>query len=153
MNHILIIEARFYEDIADMLLNGAVQELEEQGASFDIVTVPGAFEIPAALAMAIKTDRYNGFVVLGCVIRGETSHYDFVCNESIHGVNKLAIKYHLAVGNGILTTENEQQAIERADIVRKNKGKAAASAALHMIKLKNYLYERESEIASECEIK
>jgi len=136
--HILIIEARFYEDLADELLRGAVNALERAGATYERISVPGALEIPAALSMALEAedeDRadFDGFVVLGCVIRGETTHYDTVANESARAVMDLAVDEALAVGNGILTVENDEQAWARARVDDKNKGGAAAEAALRMI--------------------
>ncbi len=136
MSHILIVESRFYGDIADMLRSGATAEIDEQGHSWERVPVPGALEIPAAIAFAIDNGRYDGFVALGCVIRGETSHYDHVCQESIRGLNDLAMRQFAPIGNGILTVENPQQAAKRADPKQGNKGAHAARAALVMIGLK-----------------
>ncbi len=142
--HLLIVEARFYEDIADELLSGAVAALEAAGATFDKVSVPGALEIPAAIAMALyaaeegATD-YDGFVALGCVIRGETSHYDIVAGESARGLMDLAIEEGIAIGNGILTCENGAQAFARARVTEKNKGGGAAQAALAMIAIRDRL--------------
>jgi 6,7-dimethyl-8-ribityllumazine synthase len=141
--HILIVEARFYEDIADELVKGAVGALEKAGVTFDRLAVPGAFEIPAAIRMAIRAmhfhphrRRYDGYVALGCVIRGETTHYDYVCQESARGLQDLALEFTLALGYGILTVENESQAWERARVDRKNKGGDAARACLAMIEAK-----------------
>jgi 6,7-dimethyl-8-ribityllumazine synthase len=141
--HILIVEARFYEDIADELVKGAMGVLEKAGVTFDRLAVPGAFEIPAAIRMAIRAmhfhphrRRYDGYVALGCVIRGETTHYDYVCQESARGLQDLALEFTLALGYGILTVENESQAWERARVDRKNKGGDAARACLAMIEAK-----------------
>lgn len=134
--HLLIVEARFYDDIADELLRGATAALQRAGASFDRITVPGALEIPAAVAMAEATKRYDGYVALGCVIRGETTHYDTVANESARGLMDLSIQQRLAIGNGILTVENDDQAWARARVSESNKGGAAAEAALTMVALK-----------------
>ena len=139
--HLLIIEARFYEDLADELLKGAVAALERAGASHERVTVPGGLEIPAALAMALKamekgSVRYDGFVLLGCVIRGETFHFDIVAGESARAVMDLAVTHGIAVGNGILTVENDDQAWVRARVSDLNKGGDAAEAALAMIALR-----------------
>jgi 6,7-dimethyl-8-ribityllumazine synthase len=141
--HILIVEARFYEEISDELAKGAVAALKSAGVTFDRLAVPGAFEIPAAIRMAIHAmdfyphrRRYDGYVALGCVIRGETTHYDYVCGESARGLQDLAVKYTLALGYGILTVENEVQAWERARVDRKNKGGDAARACLAMIEAK-----------------
>lgn len=135
--HLLIVEARFYEDISNALLKGAVEALKEAGAEFDVITVPGALEVPAAIAFAEKYEKkYDGYVALGCVIRGETYHFEIVSNESCRGLADLSVRKRLAIGNGILTVENEKQAWARADSDKKNKGGFAARAALHMIALK-----------------
>lgn len=134
--HILIVEARFYQDIADALVEGATKALTEAGATHERVSVPGVLEIPAAIAMARKTDRFDGYVALGCVIRGETTHYDIVANESARAVMDMTVGHRLCLGNGILTVENGDQAWARADPERKDKGGEAAQAALAMIALK-----------------
>lgn len=134
--HILIVEARYYNAITDALLQGAAAEIECQGSSWDKITVPGALEIPAAIRYALETSLYDGFVALGCVIRGETSHYDTVCEESARGLTWLSIEQMAAIGNGILTVENEAQAWERAAIDQGNKGADAARACLTLIDLK-----------------
>lgn len=134
MKKILIISAGFYKDYESMLLQGAKEELK--GADVEILAVPGCFEIPAALCMAIKSNAYDGFVALGCVIRGETTHYDYVCGESARGINHLAMKYQVPVGYGIITAENDEQAFVRADTKQKNVGGRAASACLAMISIK-----------------
>lgn len=133
---LLIIEARFYHDIADELARGAIAALEAAGATFDRVAVPGVLEIPAALAFAIDSGRYDAYVMLGCVIRGETSHYDIVANESARAVMDLAVGHRLALGNGILTVENGDQAWARARVNGKNKGAVAAQAALAMVQVR-----------------
>lgn len=132
--HILIVVARFYEDIADALVGDAAEAVSAAGGSYEVVEVPGAFEIPAVIGMAIDTGRFDGYVALGCVIRGETTHYDYVCGESARGVNELAVTRRIAVGYGILTTENRDQAWERAG--PRKKGKDAAEACLAMIRIK-----------------
>ena len=135
---ILIVVARFYEDIANALIGGAVGALDEAGADHEIVEVPGAFEIPAAIAMALAdraSVQYDGFVTLGCVIRGETTHYDYVCGESARGLQDLAVAHRLPLGYGILTCETRDQAWARADIERGNKGADAARACLTMVQL------------------
>lgn len=141
--HVLIVEARFYEAIADELVKGAVRELEKSGATWERIAVPGAFEIPAAIRFAADAKRtpagkapFNGFIALGCVIRGETSHYDYVCGESAGGLQYLAVQRGLAIGYGILTVENEEQAWVRAGLHRRDKGGDAARACLAMITLK-----------------
>lgn len=131
---ILIVEARYYEHISEQLLLGAVAALEEAGARFDQIEVPGAFEIPGAIGLAGV--HYDGFIALGCVIRGETTHYDYVCGESARGLMELSVNRGLAIGYGIVTTENGDQAWERAAVDRKNKGRDAALAALRMVELR-----------------
>lgn len=133
---ILIVEAPFYRDIVDELRAGAEEALDEAGATVERVSVPGAFEIPAAVAIAADTGAFDGYVALGCVIRGETSHYDYVCGESARGLQDLAIDRRLAIGYGILTTDNDSQAWVRARRSEKNKGRDAAMACLAMIALK-----------------
>ncbi|CAN5351341.1 6,7-dimethyl-8-ribityllumazine synthase [soil metagenome] len=137
-HHLLIIEARFYDDLADELLRGAVAAIERAGATHERVTVPGALEIPAAIAMALEAvengaARFDGYVALGCVIRGETTHYDTVAGESARAIMDLAVDESLAIGNGIITVENDDQAWARARVGEQNKGGAAAEAALRMI--------------------
>jgi 6,7-dimethyl-8-ribityllumazine synthase len=138
MPHLLIVDARFYQEISDELLRGAVAALEEAHATYDRVSVPGALEIPSALAMVLEAmddggTEYDGFVLLGCVIRGETTHYDIVAGESARAVMELSIHDALAVGNGILTVENSEQAWVRARVDQGDKGGQAAKAALAMI--------------------
>jgi 6,7-dimethyl-8-ribityllumazine synthase len=149
--HLLIVEARFYEDLVDELTAGAVAELESAGCSYMKVSVPGVFEIPAAIRMAIRSldfysgrRRFDGYVALGAVIRGETTHYDYVCSESARKLQDLACEYALALGYGILTCETVEQAWERAGRDKKNKGGDAARACLQMIDLKRqfHLYPR-----------
>jgi len=139
--HLLIIDARFYEDIGDALLAGATRVLDAAGAQYDRISVPGVLEIPAALSMALIAGEeggtiYDGFVLLGCVIRGETSHYDIVALESARAVMTLVVDSGLALGNGVLTVENGAQAWARAAIDGKDKGGAAAKAALEMVALR-----------------
>jgi len=132
-DHILIVEARFYADIADKLLDGALPVLDEAGVSYERISVPGALEIPGAIAMAAETRHYDGYLGLGCVIRGETYHFEIVCNESARGLMDLAVQRNLPLANGILTCETREQALERADVQRKNKGKSFAEAVLAMM--------------------
>jgi 6,7-dimethyl-8-ribityllumazine synthase len=146
MPHVMIVEARFYADLSDELARGAVSALEAAGATFERHAVPGALEIPAAIAMALrgaeadpKRRRIDGFLALGCVIRGETSHYDTVAGESARGLQDLAVRHGIAIGNGILTCENGDQAWARARVDRKDKGGDAARACLAMIALKRDL--------------
>jgi 6,7-dimethyl-8-ribityllumazine synthase len=144
---ILIIEARFYDHIADALLQGAKAAIVKADAEFDVVTVAGALEIPAAIALAEEGGhrpagvRYDGYVALGCVIRGETYHFEVVANESARGLMDLSIGKRLPIGNGILTVENEAQALARAHSGGNegDKGGFAARACLDMVKLKRRL--------------
>ena len=135
MSRILIVEARFYEHLNDLLLAGARAAIEAAGHVHETVTVPGALEVPGAVALAAETGRYDAFVALGVVIRGETYHFEIVAGESARGLMALSMD-GVALGNGILTVENEAQALERADPARKNKGGEAAVAALVMLALK-----------------
>ena len=131
---VLIVLAPFYRDIADMVLAGARAELEAAGASHETVEVPGALEIPPAVRIAHRQSNYDGFVALGCVIRGETTHYETVCNDSSQGLMLLGLE-GAAIGNGILTVENHAQAVVRADPAQADKGGGAAAACLHLIAL------------------
>ncbi len=141
---LLIVEARYYDHIADALLAGATLALDQAGASYDRITVPGALEIPAAIAMALdaaaaKRAPYDGVVALGCVIQGETYHFELVANESARALMDLAVARQFAIGNGILTVDNEAQARVRASSDERNKGRIAALAALAMVALKRSL--------------
>ncbi len=133
--HILIVEAPFYTHIADMQREGVIEALAAAGATHEVISVPGALEVPAAIAFADASGQYDGYVALGCVIRGETYHFEVVAGESARAIMALTLD-GLAIGNGILTVENEAQAIARADKTQKNKGGEAAAAALAMIALK-----------------
>ncbi len=159
--HILVIQSPYYKEIAAELYRGTKLALDKAGATHDVISVPGVLEIPAALAMAMDsgleglelysdndnidekgdggTPLYDGYVVLGCVIRGETTHYDIVAGESARALMDLSIDFSLALGNGIQTVENEAQAWARANVDDKNKGGGAAEAALAMIALRNKL--------------
>jgi len=143
--HVMIVEARFYADIADELLRGAVGALEAAGATYDRLSVPGAFEIPAAIALAVNTAeatgrvRFDGYLALGCVIRGETTHYDYVCGESARALQDLAVRHGLALGYGILTVENDDQAWARARMTEGDKGGGAAEAVLALIAIRKKL--------------
>ena len=132
----LIIEARFYNNISDILVDGAIKQLDLNKFKYERLEVPGALEIPAAIAMAARTGSYAGFIALGCVIRGETSHYDTVSNESARGLMQLSCESHLAIGNGIITVENIEQALARASVSGKDKGGKAALAAIKMYSIK-----------------
>ncbi len=134
---ILIVEAPYYAHISSELAKGATAALEEAQARYERVVVPGAFEIPAAIRFAAMSKTpYDGYVALGCVIRGETTHYEHVCTESAHGLQSLALERNLAIGFGILTVENEEQALARARVDKRNKGGEAARACLAMVELK-----------------
>lgn len=135
MGKFLIVEARFYDHLNDMLVSGARVALEAAGHKVDVVTVPGALEIPGAIALADQSDLYDGYVAIGVVIRGETYHFEIVAGESARGIMALTMD-GLAIGNGILTVENEQQAIVRADPKQKDKGGEAAKAALALLDLR-----------------
>jgi len=141
---VLIIEGRFYEAISDELANGAITALKAQGAGYDRISVPGALEIPQVLAQAVSaglaprsaaSGRWDGAVVLGCVIRGETSHYDIVCNNANHWLMEVAIRHGVPLGNGILTVDTEAQAMERAQGGADGKGGDAVRACLSLIEL------------------
>lgn len=135
MARLLIVEARFYAHLNDLLLEGARAAIEEAGHVHETITVPGALEIPGAVAMAAETGRYDGFVALGVVIRGETYHFEIVAGESARGIMALTMD-GLAIGNGILTVENEEQALVRADPAQKDKGGEAAKAAMALLALR-----------------
>ena len=136
MARVLIVEARFYAHLNDLLLEGARAAIEAAGHQHETVTVPGALEIPGAVAMAAETGRYDAFVALGVVIRGETYHFEIVSNESARGLMALAMD-GIPIGNGILTVENEAQALTRAKPDEKDKGGEAVKAALAMLALKS----------------
>ena len=139
MTHrILIVNSPYYAHISEELEQGAREALEASGEECQIETimVPGAFEVPGAIAMAADSSKYDGYIALGCVIRGETSHYDYVCGESARGLMFLSTDRRLALGYGILTVENEAQALARAERSRGNKGRDAAIACLEMLKIR-----------------
>ena len=136
---VLIVDANFYEDLASELVRGAVTELEKMGITYERVSVPGALEIPSAISFISQGNEaklFAGYIALGCVIRGETSHYDIVCGESARGLSKLALDKNLAIGNGILTVDNWEQAWARASVLKKNKGRDAAIACLSLFEIK-----------------
>lgn len=135
MAKFLIVEARFYDHLNDMLVAGARAALEAEGHKVDVITVPGALEIPGAIVLADQSGQYEGYVAIGVVIRGETYHFEIVAGESARGVMALTMD-GLAVGNGILTVENEAQALVRADPAQKDKGGEAAKAALALLALR-----------------
>lgn len=146
--HIMVVEARFYEDLADELAKGAVEAIEQAGGTYERFAVPGALEIPGAIQIAIKSmevratarRRYDGYVALGCVIRGETSHYDHVCTESIRGLQDIILRYTLACGMGIITCENRDQAWTRASPAKGNLGGRAVRACLRMLEIKRHFH-------------
>lgn len=131
---ILIVVAPYYKDIADQLIAGARAEIEACGGTHDLVEVPGALEVPTAIGIAERMSNFDGYVALGCVIRGETTHYETVCNDSSRGITLLGLQ-GLCIGNGILTVETMAQAQARAEVAGQNKGGGAAAAALHLIAL------------------
>ncbi len=131
---LLIVVAPYYKDIADALVAGATAEIEKVGGSFEVVEVPGALEVPTAIGQAYRMSNFDGFVALGCVIRGETTHYDTVCNDSSRAIALLGLQ-GACIGNGILTVETRAQAEVRAEVAGQNKGGGAAAAALHLIAL------------------
>ncbi len=139
--HVLILEARFYADLCDELAKGAIAAIERAGATWERLAVPGALELPGAVALAEISSSYDGYVVLGCVLRGETSHYDIVANESASGIMSLTLE-GLCIGNGILTCENEAQAWTRANVSEMDKGGGAAEATLAMIRLKRAMEQK-----------
>ena len=135
--HLLVIDAPYYTKISESLMEGVKAEFDKVDATFDYVSVPGVLEIPAALAMAVESNKnYDGYITIGCVIRGETTHYEIVSNESARAIMDLSVNQRLAIGNGIQTVENEAQAWARAKVSDKNKGGGAAQAALVMIELR-----------------
>ena len=143
--HILLVESPYYAEIAAELARGAIAEIEAAGASYERIAVPGAFEIPAAIVFAMAAEAtpggqrgFDGYVALGCVIRGETSHYDYICGESARKLQDLACDRGLAIGYGILTCENRDQAWVRASVADKNKGGDAARACLAMLAVKRH---------------
>jgi 6,7-dimethyl-8-ribityllumazine synthase len=143
----MIVEGRFYDDIQDELLKGATDVLDAEKVSYETFTVPGAFEIPAAICFAARSlehysghRRFDGFVALGCVIRGETSHYDHICQEVSGGLMDLSMRYALALGFGVLTCENREQAMERAAVDRGNKGAFAAQTCIQMVEHKHFFH-------------
>ena len=133
---VLLVVAPYYRAIADQLIAGASGALAAADIPVELIEVPGAFEIPAAIALAAQTGVYAGYVALGCVIRGETTHYDYVCGESARGLQDLAVHARLAIGYGILTCETLEQAHARADVENGNKGGEAAQACLRMMQLR-----------------
>lgn len=136
MSKVLIVEARFYDDMADALAEGAAVVLDAAGVAYERVAVPGVLEVPVAIKYAAQSGDYDGYVALGVVIRGETTHYDIVCNESARGLMELGIKDGLAIGNGVQTVENAEQAWARCKMSEKDKGGGAAKAALALMGLR-----------------
>lgn len=143
---IMIVEARFYEDIADEMARGAAATLDAAGAGYERVAVPGVFEIPGAIQMAIRAldfttlrTRFDGYIALGCVIRGETNHHEIIGHETAAALQNLVRKYTLALGFGVITADTREQAVERAAVGGRNKGGAAAEACLQMLEMKRQL--------------
>lgn len=146
--HILLVEAPYYAHIAEQLRRGAERALAAVGATHEVVSVPGAFEIPAAIGMAARaTNRFDGYVALGCVIRGETTHYDHICAECARGLQDLAVRDGLAIGFGVLTVENEAQALARASAESRDKGGEAVRACLALVDLKRRITGEEHDYA------
>ena len=144
--YLLVIDSLFYADVSEELVKGALAEIGKSGGTYTRVSVPGAFEIPGAIRMAVRSlelvggrRRFDGYVALGCVIRGETSHYDHVCQEVTRGLMDIALNFSVAVGNGVLTCENKEQAMYRANPEQGNKGGFAAGAAIRMIDVKRQI--------------
>ena len=146
--YLLIIDSRFYEDVSDELVRGAIAEMESIGGTYHRVSVPGVFEIPAGIRLAVRSmelvsaavhKRFDGYIALGCVIRGETDHYEHVSREGLRGVNDLAMQYSIAVGLGILTCNTKEQAMERASVDKRNVGGRAARTAVEMVEFKRSL--------------
>lgn len=131
---LLIVASPYYKDIYDMQVAGAQAEIEAAGGTFDLIDVTGALEIPTSIAIADRMSNFDGYVALGCVIRGATTHYETVCNDSSRAIQLMGLQ-GICIGNGILTVENHDQAVERADPAQMNKGAGAAAAALHLIAL------------------
>ncbi|MBT4921945.1 MAG: 6,7-dimethyl-8-ribityllumazine synthase [Rickettsiales bacterium] len=136
----LIINAIFYEDIAEMMLEGAISEMDALGHTYQKISVPGAFEIPPTISYAADIEKYDGFIALGCVIKGETIHHEIVARESARGLNDLAMNLNLAIGNGIITVDNYEQALFRADLNKGNRGGFAAEAAIKMAMIKSSFF-------------
>ncbi|MGH1455498.1 MAG: 6,7-dimethyl-8-ribityllumazine synthase [Alphaproteobacteria bacterium] len=144
MPHFMIVTSPYYEEISTYLLEGVTAFLSEKRATYEVFEVPGALEIPLTIKLGImreesrgtSTRNFDGFIALGCVIRGETSHYDIVCGESARGLSQLSLDYNVPIGNGILTCDTKDQAIKRADPKQKNKGRDAASAAYELYEIK-----------------
>lgn len=151
MKPILIAASPYYQEIAEALVMGATQVASAAGFRVEVVTVPGAFELPAAIGYALRSERYSGYIALGCVIRGETSHYDYVCSESARGLQNLAVEFGAAIGYGILTCETLEQALERSDPAQGDKGGEAARACIRMIELQHVFLGDGRGEASEAE--
>ena len=139
----MIVESPYYEEINNNMIDSVLIELDNAEATYERFEVPGTFELPGAIRMALESDqltsdreRFNGYIALGCVIRGETSHYDYVCEESARGLNDLVLRYAIALGYGVLTTENREQALARSLRAQHDRGGAAARACLAMIEIK-----------------
>ena len=140
--HIMLVVSKYYKEIAEELLAGSIVELKKSKSTWEIIEVPGAFEIPAAISMSINSNKkpevnksVDGYVALGCVIRGETSHYDYVCGETARGLQTIAIEHKVPIGFGVLTVDNKEHAEERAFVNRKNKGGEAARAVLSVLEI------------------
>lgn len=144
--HIMIVESPYYEEINNNMVESVLIELDAVGATYERFEVPGSFELPGAIRFAIESEKtvssrkkFDGYIALGCVIRGETSHYDYVCGESARGLNNLVLEYAIALGYGVLTTENREQALARSRRDQHDRGGAAARACIAMIEMKREL--------------
>jgi 6,7-dimethyl-8-ribityllumazine synthase len=138
--HLLIVRAPYYRDVVDGLLDGATRILREAGATFEVLDVAGAYELPQAIRIALRgSRRFDGFVALGCILKGETDHYDFICHATMHGMMNLALQYGIATGTGLLTVHTIEQALERSGQDGHNKGAEAAAAALLQINAARHL--------------
>ena len=136
MTKVLVVEARFYNDIADTLWEGARLILDQAKIAYDRLPVPGSFELAGAIGMAAQSKQYAGYIALGCILKGETNHFDLVCNESARAIQNLTVEKHLAIGFGLITAYTEEQAWHRAKIEGENYGGRAALACLRMIELR-----------------
>jgi 6,7-dimethyl-8-ribityllumazine synthase len=138
--HLLIVRAPYYRAVVDGLLDGATRILREAGATFEVLDVAGAYELPQAIRIALRGNRrFDGFVALGCIVKGETDHYDFICHATMHGMMNLALQYGIATGTGLLTVHTIEQALERSGQDGHNKGAEAAAAALLQINAARHL--------------
>ncbi len=137
MTKVLIVEARFYADLADTMFEAAKSVLDKSSVKFDRISVPGSFELAPAIALASHSNKYDGYIALGCVIKGETNHFELVCNETARAIQNLSVERHLPIGFGLVTAYNDEQAWHRARVDGENYGGRAAAACLRMMEIKN----------------